>query len=104
MPGCEPGASPRGRSRPEAFCEGLLPAPVREALRLAREARPQHWLRCLAFYSDENGREVARLGPTTAAVGLLGKDVMVLTVAVTETVFDDVRTVTHRLIIRVEPS
>jgi hypothetical protein len=85
------------------FCEERLPPPVREALRVAREARPQHRLRCLAFHSDESGHETARLGLTTA-VGLRPKDVMVLAVVVTETVSEVVRTVSHTLVIRLEPT
>jgi hypothetical protein len=100
-PGCDQDALLYGFGRAAGFCEGGLPAPVREALRLAREARPQHRLRCLAFHSDENGREVARLGLTSAA-GLRPKDVMVLAVAVTEVVSEDVRTVSHTLVIKVE--
>jgi len=83
------------------LCEGRLPAPLREVLRLAREARPQHRLCCLVFHSEQDGRQVARLGPTCAA-GLHAKEVMVLSVTVTETTNEEVRTVSHTLVIRVE--
>lgn len=101
MGSCDSGVSTGKESRADAICEARLPAPVREALRLAREARPRHTLRCLAFHSAENGREIARLG-LTSMVDLHPKDVMVLAVAVTETGRDDVRTVSHTLVIRVE--
>jgi hypothetical protein len=100
-PGCDQDALLCGSGQAAAFGERGLPAPVREALRLAREARPQHRLLCLAFHSDENGREVARLGLTSAA-GLRAKDVMVLAVTVTEAVSEEVRTASHTLVFRIE--
>jgi hypothetical protein len=89
------------RCRTDDFWESRLPATVREALRLARDARPHHRLRCLAFHSDEDGREVTRLGVTSVA-GLHRKNVMVLSVAVTEVVAEEVRTVSHTLVMRIE--
>ena len=92
---------PHTASQADCLCESRLPAPLREALRLARKARPQRQLCCLVFHSEENGRQVARLGPTCAA-GLRANEVMVLSVTVTETTNEEVRTVSDTLVIRIE--
>jgi hypothetical protein len=93
------------------FCEKKLPAPVREVLRLTREAQPDRDVICVAFRTHENGREVARIGPmsdelervsSSASRHLRPKDVIVLSVVVTETTFETVHTSAHVLVARTE--
>jgi hypothetical protein len=94
------GSSFCGGTGADEMCEGSLPPPVREALGMARAARPNQRLRCLTFHSEENGRELLRLGARCAA--LRPREVMVLSVAVSETAAEEVRTVTHTLVIKIE--
>jgi hypothetical protein len=87
--------------------EHALPVSMRTALETSRASRPDEHLTCLAFYTCENGREVARLGLPSAidaagvpppASALSAKDLVVLSVAITEMSFRDVRTIKHVLI------
>ena len=91
-------------------CERELPTSVRDVLEAARASRPEHDVTCIAFHAQENGREIARMGPErellvgagvgTVASRLHPKGLLVLTVAVTETTFETVHTVTHVLVAR----
>jgi hypothetical protein len=93
-----------------AVCEPDLPTCVRNVLAGARAARPESDVTCIAFRTIENGREIARVGPDAEAISpqaggsiascLRAKDLVVLSVTVTETTFETVRTVTHELIAR----
>ena len=93
-------------------CEQRLPARVRDVLEAARASRPEHDVTCISFHAQENGREIARMGPepglfvgagsSTIASRLHPKGLLVLTVAVTETTFETVHTVTHVLVARTQ--
>jgi hypothetical protein len=106
--GERPAAS--GRSGPirPAISERKLPACVRDALGDARAARPGVELTCLSFHTHEDGREVTRIGEATElfdsgdAARLHPKDVIALSVTTTETTFDNVRTVTHVVVARLD--
>lgn len=87
--------------------EQLLPACVRKVLDAARTARPECELACIAFRTLEDERVVARIGPGDgfadgslrgASSTIRPKNVLVLTVSVTETTFETVRTITHVLV------
>jgi hypothetical protein len=92
------------------FCEKKLPAPVREVLSLTRGAQPDRDVICVAFRTQENGREVGRMGPmldelehvSSPSRHLRAKDVIVLSVVVTETTSERVRTLSHVLVARTE--
>jgi hypothetical protein len=94
-------------------CEQELPTCVRDVLEAARTSRPQHDVTCISFHTQENGREIARMGPEPELIAGAGtsrvssrlhpKDVLVLSVAVTETTFEGVQTVTHVLVVRTQP-
>jgi hypothetical protein len=102
------------RPRCAGVCEQELPTCVRDVLEAARVSRPEHDVTCLAFHAQENGREIARMGPEpellvgagvgTVASPLHPKGLLVLTVAVTETTFETVHTVTHVLVARTQRS
>ena len=106
----------RARQRPRCagVCEHELPTCVRDVLEAARASRPEHDVICISFHAQENGREIARMGPepelivgadgSTVASRLHPKGLLVLTVAVTETTFETVHTVTHVLVARTEGS
>lgn len=79
-----------------------LPASVREALRLARSAHPDREISCVTYHTKEDGRETFHLGPRTCA-DLHARDVIVLSVEMTETSADRVRTWSHTLITRARP-
>ena len=102
------------RQRCAGVCEQELPTCVRDVLEAARASRPEHDVICISFHAQENGREIARMGPepelivgadaSTVASRLHPKGLVVLTVAVTETTFETVHTVTHVLIARTQRS
>jgi hypothetical protein len=84
-----------------------LPECVRHLLQAARAARPGSEVTCIAFHTREGNRVLAHMGPETEIVGdpgsgvaglLRAKDLLVLSVSVTETTFEAVRTVTHVLV------
>jgi len=91
-------------------CERELPTCVRDVLEAARASRPEHDVTCISFHVHENGREIARMGPepelivggcaSAVAPRLHPKGLLVLTVAVTETTFETVHTVTNVLVAR----
>jgi hypothetical protein len=93
-----------------AVSESELPACVRNVLAGARAARSEGDLTCIAFRTIENGREIARIGPDAEALNtpaggsiapcLRAKDLIVLSVTVTETTFETIRSVTHELVAR----
>ena len=88
--------------------EEELPMCVRDVLDVARAVRPDSDVMCIAFHTLESGREIARIGPGAELIGdrsagsfaacLRPKDLLVLSVTVTETTFETVHTVTHVLI------
>ena len=102
------------RQKCAGFCEQELPTYVRDVLEAARASRPEHDVICLSFHAQENGREIARMGPEPelivgadarkVASRLHPKGLLVLTVAVTETTFETVHTVTHVLVARTPES
>lgn len=105
----------RGWQRPRCagVCEQELPTCVRDVLEAARASRPEHDVICVSFHTQENGREIARMGPepelivgdaSTVASRLHPKGLLVLTVAVTETTFATVHTVIHVLVARTPES
>lgn len=102
--GAQCGRDNQGRIH-ETVPEQQLPACVRDVLNAARAARPGREVTCVAFQTLEGGRPTARLGtemdvaagPGTRST-LRAKDLLVLSVSVTETTFETVRTVTHVLV------
>jgi hypothetical protein len=87
-----------------------LPICVRDLLYAARAARPDSEVTCIAFRSLDDSVDIARLGPSpqlipdwnASSLGRLRpKELLVLTVSVTETTFNSVRKVTHVLVARV---
>lgn len=92
----------------ETVPEQELPACVRDVLDAARAARPESELNCIAFQTVESGHVTARLGRDMDVLGgrsirdasstVRAKDLLVLSVSVTETTFATVRTVTHVLV------
>ena len=93
-----------------AVSEWALPGNLRELLQTARATHPDHDVICMSYHVQENGREIARMGPvsevfdlrTACSTRLRPKDVIVWSVSATETTFDSVRTVTHVLIARMQ--
>lgn len=85
---------------------------VQQLLEAARTMRPAHDVVCIEFHTRESGRVIAQMGPDTGVVldpegrttfRLWPKDILVLSVAVTETTFTAVHTVTHVLIALIRP-
>lgn len=93
-------------------CEQKLPVCVRDALQASRAAHPEHDVTCIAFHTIDSGRAVAQMGPDAELIEdrnvasflsrLRPKDLLVLSVTVTETTFETVHTVTHVLVARKE--
>jgi hypothetical protein len=92
-------------------CEQKLPVCVRDVLQAARAAQPETDVTCIAFHTLDSGRAVTRMGPDTELIDdqnlaflsrLRPKDLLVLSVTVTETTFETVHTVTHVLVARKE--
>ena len=93
-------------------CEQVLPTCVRDTLEAARTSRPEHDVVCISFHTHENGHEIARMEPEPRVIAGAGtstvfsrlhpKDLLVLSVAVTETTFERVNTVTHVLVARMQ--
>jgi hypothetical protein len=98
--------APTGISGSERLIHGIvreeeLPMCVREALRASRAKQPDNEVTCIAFHTLDGGREVARTEPDASVLSSLHpKDVLVLSVTVTETTFENVHTVTHVLVAR----
>ena len=96
-----------------AFCETQLPSSLRDALAEARATRPDRDVLCLAYRTEEDGREVARIAPVTDVFDHLGrseprlqlraKNVVVVSVVVIETTFERVKRVAHTLVALTEP-
>ena len=91
------------------LCESQLPSPLLDALREARAARPDRDVLCFAYRMEEDGREVARIGSAFDCVELpetfahiRAKDVIVISVVVTETTFERVKRVSHTLVARTQ--
>ena len=99
---------------PATLHEEDLPACVREVIAASRAARPDRVVTCVSLRTLEGGRETARLGldaeliPEEGVPSILSrlrpKDLLVLSVSVTETTFEAVRTVTYVLIARTAPA
>jgi hypothetical protein len=97
-------------NEPHELREQELPAAVRDALAAARAARPGADVLCLCFHTIEGNHDIVRLtvagllaeanGDGPVILGLRRKDVLVLTVTVTETAADRVQTITHVLVTR----
>jgi hypothetical protein len=98
----------RVSKRWEHACERRLPRCVRDVLEAARRARPGTEITCVSFHSRHDGSDITamemsaeatdRHRPPVPRVG--AKDLLVLSVAVTETTFETVETVTHVLVTR----
>jgi hypothetical protein len=90
--------------------EADLPACVRDLLQAARTARPDVDLICLSYRLRSGGQEIVRIGSDAACTAawrggsacppLHPRDVLVLSVTATETMFEDVRSATHVLVTR----
>jgi hypothetical protein len=87
--------------------ELLLPACVRDVLAAARASRPGQHLTCISFHTEDDGRQSQCMEPdpeliarmtANAASRLHRRNVLVLSVKVTETTFDSVHTRTHVLV------
>jgi hypothetical protein len=84
---------------------------MRAVLDDARAARPGRVVTCISFYTLQDGRQVARIGADPVMIDdssasrtarrLRAKDVLVLSVNVSETTFEDVQSLTHVLVARV---
>jgi hypothetical protein len=91
-------------------CEEDLPVCVRHLLDAARASRPDSEVTCIAFRTIAGTQEAVRLGPSPQLVRewnarpardrLRRKELLVLSVTITETTFDSVRKVTHVLVAR----
>jgi hypothetical protein len=102
--------SPGNRER---VCEQDLPTCVRDALSAARVSRATSELICISFHTQDSGREIARMGPAPEFVNARGtgdrcsrlppKEVLIVSVTVTETTFDTAQTITHVLVARMRP-
>ncbi len=107
------GLEPCHSSESGAFCETQLPPSLRDALAEARATRPDRDVLCLAYRAEEDGLEVAciapladlfdRLGRSEPGSQLRAKNVVVVSVVVTETTFEQVKKVAHTLVARIEP-
>lgn len=88
-----------------------LPACVRDVLEATRAAHPARDLICLSYRVHAGGQQIVEIeaeaecarGRGTGACPLHARDVLVLSVTTTETTFDDVRSVTHVLVMRMRP-
>jgi hypothetical protein len=78
--------------------EEQLPACVQHVLQAARAARPERELVCVGFRTLNGERLAAR----QAAELLHARDILVLSVSVTETTLAAVRTDTHVLIVHMQ--
>jgi hypothetical protein len=102
---CQPGGC-------GVLCERQLPSSLRDALRNARAARPDRDVLCVAYRMEEDGREVARTGPVSDGFDRVGraessshiraKDIIIVSVVVTETTFERVKRVSHTLVTRTQ--
>lgn len=91
--------------RRAGFREAELPACVRGALEAARAARPDRDLVCLSYRTHSGGQQIVTIGADMPCTRdpLQPKDVIVLSVTATETTFDEVESVTHVLVARMQP-
>jgi hypothetical protein len=91
-------------------CEEDLPVCVRHVLDAARASRPDSEVTCIAFRTIAGTQDAVRVGPSPHLVRewnarpardrLRRKELLVLSVTITETTFDSVRKVTHVLVAR----
>jgi len=91
--------------RRAGFPEADLPACVRGVLEGARAARPDRDLICLSYRSHSGGQQIVTMAadmPCTSVL-LQPKDVIVLSITATETTFEEVESVTHVLVVRMQP-
>lgn len=95
------------------MCDQDLPTCARDLLNAARRARPDRDVLCISFRIVENSREIAlmELAPEIIRRWSAGpkdarprpKDLLVLSITVTETTFESVRTISHVLIAWARP-
>jgi hypothetical protein len=95
------------------MCEQDLPTGIRGLLNAARRARPDSDVLCMSFRIVENNREVAlmEVAPEIISRWSAGpidarprpKDLLVLSMTVTETTFENVRTISHVLVAWARP-
>jgi len=91
--------------------EDELPTCIRDTLDAARAGRPATEVTCISFRTLQDGQEIVQMGPPAELLneGRAGrpsarvpaKELLVLSVTVTETTFDRVQSVSHVLVARV---
>ncbi len=96
-----------------SVCEEDLPLCVRDVLFASRTSRPDRVVTCIAFRTIDGSQDSLRVGPSTRLVHacsagtdadrLRPKELLVLSVTVTETTFESVRKITHVLVARIRP-
>jgi hypothetical protein len=94
----------------DRVCEQRLPPCVRDILDAARDGRPDAELTCISFHTRTDGRDIARMGVKPELIDdgrgsrawprVDARDLLVFSIAVTETTFESVQTVTHVLVSR----
>jgi len=94
-------------------CEQFLPRCVQDVLEAARQARPDAHISCLSFSTRKDGRNIAQMGIDPALIDegdrsmlpspFRARELLVLSVVLTETMFDRVQTVAHVLVARLLP-
>jgi hypothetical protein len=105
---CGGSAANHNASDVPSVCEEDLPICMRDVLYAARASRPDRELTCIAFHTLDGTRHNVQLEPspqliddwTASAIAarLRPKELLVLSVTVTETTFDNSRTLTHVLV------
>ena len=83
--------------------EDELPTCIRDALDAARAGRPATEVTCISFRTLQDGQEIVQMGPpaelltedrtVTPSARVPAKELLVLSVTVTETTFDRVQSV-----------
>ena len=105
---CRGSAANHNASDFPSVCEEDLPIYMRDVLYAARASRPDREVTCIAFHTLDGTRHNVRLEPspqliddwTASAIAarLRPKELLVLSVTVSETTFDNSRTLTHVLV------
>ena len=107
---CEPTDVNQEEPALRTVCEEDLPICVRDVLNAARASRPDSEVTCVAFRTMARMHDAVRMQPQQLVHGLNAgstadrlrkKELLVLSVSVTETTFDGVCTVTHVLVVRI---
>jgi hypothetical protein len=99
------------RRRCNRVREDALPTCIREVLAAVRTRRPDTQVACISFRTLEDGKEIVQIGPPAQLLegGRAGspgarvpaKELLVLSLTLTETTFDRVQSVSHVLVARV---